>query len=136
MHDPLGQLDVEGAGLGVLVGGADGGGEVAGGAGRELRAAAVDAGLDLLHRQRHADDAGGAHGDRLDRQAQVVGRKQPHAGGVGEALLAGDGVGVAGVDHDRTQVGAVAGLPREPNRRGGGGVAGERGRRDRRRPRR
>ena len=59
-----------------------------------------DAGLDLAHVERHADDAGRGHGDQLDRQTQVLSSEQPHAGGVGQALLAGAGVGVAGVHHD------------------------------------
>ena len=60
----------------------------------------------------------------------MLGREQPHAGRVGEALLARAGVGVAGVDDDGPQVGAVAGLAREAHRRGGGGVAREGRRRD------
>src|SRR6185437_3104227 len=48
-----------------------------------------------------------------------------HRERVGEALLAGLGVGVAGVDHRGADVVLVDDLAADADRRGGGGVAGE-----------
>ena len=77
------------------------------------------------HRHRHADHAGLGDGDLGGLQAERVGRPFGHRERVGEALLAGLGVGVAGVDDRGADVGPVDDVAADPDRRRGGGVAGE-----------
>ena len=91
---------------------------------RSLAACSIP-GSTRAHRHRHADHAGLGDGHLRGLEAERVGRPFGHRERVGEALLAGLGVGVAGVDHRGADVVLVDDVPADPDRRGGGGVAGE-----------
>ena len=78
-----------------------------------------------VHRHRDADEAGLAHEHVGGRAADGLRGELAHAQRVGPALVAGGGVGVAGVEHDRggAAVGQVAAA--DLHRRRGHEVGGE-----------
>ena len=86
---------------------------------------------DLVDRQRHADRAGLGDGDRRGLEAERLGGGARCIASASRiALLAGGGVGVAGVDDRGARIGRrVAALAADPDRRRGGGVAGQQQRR-------
>ena len=70
--------------------------------------------------ERHADHAGLGDRDRARLDAERLGGRVPHREGVAVALLAGGGVGVAGVDDhgaDRAAVAVARGRPAPARRR-------------------
>ena len=126
MTGPPSQL--AGRHLDPRVGGQDGVGGVVESASAPGRAAADrlrDAGLEHRHRQRPADHAGGRDQHLLGRAADVLRGELGHPLGVGEALLAGAGVGVAGADDDGAGVGPREPLPADLHRGGADAVLGE-----------
>src|SRR5690606_39229687 len=112
--------------LGDGVGGADrvGGGEAAVPA-RQLVGGLGDAGQQQVHREPHADEAGGAHRDLARRVVQQLGDLLGGGVGVLEAGGAGAGVGAAGVQHDGADPAALEDLLRPQHGRGLDAVAGE-----------
>ena len=97
--------------------------------GGERRGGLADPGEHGVDRQRHADHAGLGDGDGARVEAQLGAGPLAHRPGVGQTLLAGLGVGVAGVDDRGPHGAAVDPLPADPHRRRGGGVAGQQQRR-------
>src|SRR5690348_14422118 len=97
-------LEFDGDGLGAGVGGHDAAGEVVTAIGPRFDLG--DATLDLLHRQRTADDAGGGDEHLRRVEAEPGGGEGGHADGVIQAAGAVGAVGVAAVDDDG--LGAVA----------------------------
>ena len=118
------------AALRPAVGGQDRVGE--GGAAARARGSPAASPMPAEHRvdrQRHPDHAGLGDGDGLRPQAELRRRLVAHRHRVGVALLAGLGVGVAGVDDGGADRALLAALPADPHRRRRRGVAGEQDRR-------
>ena len=123
-----GQLQLIGHLLLHQVGGHDGPGRVGALAGGKLRHDAAHALQHLVHGQLLADDAGGADEDLVLSQAQQLLRQDLHLLGVGQALLAGGGVGVAAVDDHGPGLALLQHLPAQQDGGGAELVGGEQGR--------
>ena len=121
-RDPTGP---QGAALGPAVSGEDRVGELAAAAWGEPAGRLLDPDQHGADRQRHADRPGLRHGDLGCLQAERVGGPFAHRQRVGVALLAGLGVGVAGIDDGRADTAALAAIAADPDRSGRGRVAGQ-----------
>ena len=67
--------------------------------GAELLRRVDDSLADILHRQIHADPAGGTDQNRARLQLQDAFDLGSHLAGIGQPLFAGAGIGVAGIHH-------------------------------------
>jgi hypothetical protein len=77
--------------------------------------ACSDARLHIRHRHRHADAPGAADQNLRFRQVQLPSRDRSHFARVLHALLAGAGIGVAGVHHDGLRLCLASRAPHKPS---------------------
>jgi len=84
-----------------------------------------DAGADIIHRHRDANTAGGPDEGRALREGERLFREAHHFQRVLQTLLAGAGIGVAGVNYDCLSASSFHAFDADFNRRGAGLVSGE-----------
>jgi hypothetical protein len=110
---------------------------VAGAGSRRIsqRGSLLDSLLDVAHRHRDANAAGRGDQDFRRRNIQCGRGESGHCFGVEAAPLAGAGIGIAGIDNERTSHAAPDSLHAQAHRRGanlvGGKSPGDSGRRER-----